>query len=75
MCRSIQRLHRTPDEPATKEEVRAAALQFGRKISGYRVPSKQNTDVFERAVDDVEAAIARMLGELPPRKALAQKME
>ena len=75
MCRSIQRLHRAPDEPATQEEVRAAALQFVRKVSGYRVPSKQNTDVFERAVDDVEAAIARMLGELPPRKPLAQKME
>ena len=75
MCRSIQRLHRTPDEPATPEEVRAAALQFVRKISGYRVPSKQNTDVFERAVDDVESAIAQMLTDLPPRRMVAPKAE
>ena len=75
MCRSIQRLHRTPDEPATPEEVRAAALQFVRKISGYRVPSKQNAEVFERAVDDVGAVIERMLHELPPRKQVAQKVE
>jgi hypothetical protein len=75
MCRSILRLHRTPDEPATPEEVHAAALQFVRKISGYRVPSKQSAEVFERAVDDVEAVIARMLNELPPRRSVARKAE
>lgn len=75
MCRSILRLHRTPDEPATPEEVRAAALQFVRKISGYRVPSKQSAEVFDRAVDDVEAVIARMLSDLPPRKAVTRKVE
>jgi hypothetical protein len=75
MCRSIQRLHRTPDEPATPEEVRAAALQFVRKISGYRAPSKQNTAVFDRAVSDVEAAVAKMLADLPPRRAVSPKVE
>ena len=75
MCRSIQRLHRTADEPATPEEVRAAALQFVRKISGYREPSKQTAGVFDRAVSDVEAAVAKLLADLPPRRTVAPKAE
>ena len=57
MCRSIVTLRR-PDEPATDEEVRAAALQFVRKISGYRKPSQRNEAAFEAAVDDI-AAVSR----------------
>ena len=58
MCRSIVTL-RQP-EPVTDEAVRAAALQFVRKVSGYRVPSRANQDVFERAVEDI-AATTRVL--------------
>jgi hypothetical protein len=50
MCRSIITLRR-PDRAATEEEVRAAALQFVRKVSGYRQPSRRNAEAFERAVD------------------------
>ncbi len=63
MCRSIKTLRRA-DEPATDEEIQAAALQFVRKVSGYRVPSKANTEVFEAAVADVTAASKRMLESL-----------
>lgn len=63
MCRSIKRL-RDPEEPATDEEVREAALQFVRKISGYRVPSKANTEAFDRAVDEVAGASRRLLEDL-----------
>lgn len=65
MCRSIQTLRR-PDGPATDEEVRAAALQFIRKVSGYRVPSAANRDAFETAVDEVTLASRRMLDSLRP---------
>jgi hypothetical protein len=65
MCRSIKTLRGT--EP-TEEEVRAAALQFVRKVSGYRAPSKANEAVFSAAVDEIEAAAERLLGGLiPPR--------
>lgn len=60
MCRSIQQL-RGADPPATDAEVRAAALQYVRKISGYRVPSKTNEAVFEEAVDDIAAVTRRLL--------------
>ncbi len=52
MCRSIKVL-RKPGEPATAEELNAAALQFVRKISGFQKPSKANTEAFEQAVADV----------------------
>jgi hypothetical protein len=63
MCRSIVTLRR-PDDLATEDEVRAAALQFVRKVSGYRAPSKKNAEVFDRAIDEVAAATSRLLGEL-----------
>jgi hypothetical protein len=63
MCRSIHTLHNF-DPPATEEEVRAAALQYVRKISGFTKPSRANAEAFERAVDAVTAASARLLGEL-----------
>ena len=63
MCRSIKTLRRA-DAPATDEEVRAAALQFVRKVSGYRVPSRRNTEAFDAAVDDVAEASRRLLDAL-----------
>jgi len=65
MCRSIQTLRR-PDGPASDEEVRAAALQFIRKVSGYRMPSAANREAFESAVDEVTLASRRMLDSLRP---------
>jgi hypothetical protein len=63
MCRNIQQL-RGAEPPATAAEVRDAALQFVRKVSGYRRPSASNAAVFDRAVDDVAAAVQRMLDDL-----------
>jgi hypothetical protein len=63
MCRSIHTLYNF-DPPATEEEVRDAALQYVRKISGFTKPSRANEEAFERAVDAVTAASARLLGEL-----------
>ncbi|MGE5596654.1 MAG: DUF2277 family protein [Hyphomicrobiales bacterium] len=60
MCRSIKTLRRR-DEPATEEEIEAAALQFVRKISGYRTPAKKNQEPFEAAVAEVTAASERLL--------------
>lgn len=59
MCRNIKKLRRA-DEPPSDEELRDAALQFIRKISGYRVPSQANATVFERAVTEVARASRRM---------------
>ncbi len=63
MCRSIKTLRR-PEGPASDEEVRAAALQFVRKVSGYRQPSRANTVAFEEAVDEVTGASRRLLDSL-----------
>jgi hypothetical protein len=63
MCRSIQPLYNF-EPPATDAEVRAAALQYVRKISGFTKPSRANAEAFERAVDAVAAASERLLGEL-----------
>jgi len=60
MCRSIKTLRR-PDEPATDEEIRAAALQFVRKVSGYRQPSRSNADAFNSAVEEIADASQRLL--------------
>jgi hypothetical protein len=66
MCRSIKTLHRH-DAPPTPDEIEAAALQFVRKISGYRAPSRANSDAFEAAVAEVTSASRRMLESLTPR--------
>jgi hypothetical protein len=70
MCRNIRTLHNF-DPPATEDEIRASALQYVRKISGSSKPSQANAEAFERAVDDVAAVSARLLGELvtnaPPK--------
>jgi hypothetical protein len=70
MCRSIKRL-RTYDEPATEQEFDEAALQFVRKISGFRKPAAVNEDVFNRAVDEISVISQRLLSELkvPARRA------
>jgi hypothetical protein len=65
MCRSIKTLRR-PEQTATDEEVRAAALQFVRKVSGYRTPSRANEEVFNSAVDEIASASARLLASLRP---------
>ncbi len=63
MCRSIHTLYNF-EPPATEDEVRAAALQYVRKISGFAKPSQANAEPFERAVDAVAAASAQLLAEL-----------
>jgi hypothetical protein len=63
MCRNIRTLYNF-DPPATEEEVRAAALQYVRKISGFTKPSRANAEAFERAVDAVARASTELLGEL-----------
>jgi hypothetical protein len=63
MCRSIHTLYNT-EPPVSQEEIRAAALQFVRKISGYRKPSKTNEQAFQAAVTEIEAASSRLLASL-----------
>jgi hypothetical protein len=67
MCRSIKQL-RSVQQPPTEAEIAAAALQFVRKVSGYRQPSRTNQAAFETAVAEVAAATHRLLVELgtPP---------
>lgn len=60
MCRSIKRL-REGTVPAGQEDIRAAALQYVRKVSGFREPSKRNAEAFDRAVDEVASASGRLL--------------
>jgi hypothetical protein len=70
MCRNIKTLHNFKP-PATDEEVRASALQFVRKLSGFTKPSKANEAIFEQAVEQVTQAAHELLGALvtnaPPR--------
>ena len=63
MCRNIKPLFNF-DPPVTSEEIRAASLQFVRKISGCNKPSKANEAAFQTAIDDVAAAAARLLASL-----------
>ena len=75
MCRSIKTL-RVLDEPAGPDDVRAAALQYVRKVSGYRHPSPANHAAFDAAVDEVAAASQRLLDAVtathPARRQIAQ---
>ncbi len=70
MCRNIHTLFHF-DPPATDEEVRAAAIQFVRKLSGFTKPSRANEEAFERAIDEVTSAARRLIDSLvtsgPPR--------
>ena len=65
MCRSIKVL-RDYEEPATDEDVEAAALQFVRKISGFRKPSRVNEAAFDRAVEEISASSRTLLDSLTP---------
>ncbi len=63
MCRNIRTLHNF-EPPATDEEIRASALQYVRKISGYTKPSQANAEAFDRAVDAVTQISTKLLQEL-----------
>lgn len=70
MCRNIRPLFNF-DPPVTEPEIRAASLQFVRKVSGFTAPSKANAAAFDRAVDEVAAVVQRLLDALetsaPPK--------
>ena len=66
MCRSIKTLRRR-DELAAEDEIRAAALQFVRKVSGFRKPSQANEEAFEAAVDEISDASRRLLETMTAR--------
>lgn len=70
MCRNIRTLFNF-EPPATDDEIRAASLQFVRKLSGFNAPSQANAVAFERAIDEVTAAATRLLASLettaPPK--------
>jgi hypothetical protein len=76
MCRSIQPLHNY-DPPTSEDEVRAAALQYVRKVSGMRAPARANQAAFERAVETMTAATAQLLESLvataPPHDRAAER--
>ena len=67
MCRNITTL-RGLEPPATDEEVRAAAVQYVRKVSGVGKPTAATQGAFDRAVEVIAAATAQVLAELPPRR-------
>jgi hypothetical protein len=75
MCRNIRPLYNF-EPPATEDEIRDASLQYVRKISGFNKPSQANTEAFDRAVDEVAAATARLLDHLvtsaPPKDRQAE---
>jgi len=70
MCRNIRTLYNF-DPPVTEEEIRAASLQFVRKISGFQKPSKANEAAFQQAIDEIAAVSGRLLRSLettaPPK--------
>ncbi|MDH4111617.1 MAG: DUF2277 domain-containing protein [Actinomycetota bacterium] len=65
MCRSIKTL-RSAEEPASGEDIRAAARQYVRKVSGYREPSRKNEEAFERAVAAIAEASKALLDDVSP---------
>ena len=64
MCRNIKTLFNF-DPPATDEEIRAASLQFVRKLSGFNAPSKMNEAAFDEAIDEVAAVARKLIDSLP----------
>jgi hypothetical protein len=64
MCRSIKTLRPPYAEAVTDQDMRAAALQYVRKISGFRTPAARNATAFDAAVEEIAAATARLLGSL-----------
>lgn len=75
MCRNIRTLHNF-EPPATEEEIRASAIQYVRKISGFSKPSKANEEAFNAAIEAVTAASTKLLAQLttaaPPRNREAE---
>jgi hypothetical protein len=71
MCRSIKRL-RGPDGPATEEEIREAALQYVRKVSGFREPSRRNEEAFRAAIEEVAASSRKLVEAVSPRPAASR---
>lgn len=67
MCRNIKTLREPYAEQVTGDDVRAAALQYVRKVSGFRAPAARNAEAFDRAVDSVAAATRQLLDELQVR--------
>ncbi|MEE6264063.1 DUF2277 domain-containing protein [Streptomyces sp. VTCC 41912] len=67
MCRSIKTLRPPATPEVSEEDIRAAALQYVRKVSGFRAPAAHNREVFEQAVDAVAAATQDLLGGLQVR--------
>ena len=67
MCRSIKTLRPPFAEEVTDHDVRAAALQYVRKVSGFRAPAARNAAAFDQAVEEIAAATARLLGALEVR--------
>ncbi len=78
MCRNIRTLYNF-EPPATEDEVRSAAVQYVRKISGFTKPSQANAEAFERAVDEVAEISARLLDQLvtsaPPKDREVEAMK
>ena len=72
MCRSIHTLYNI-DPPVSEEEIRAASLQFVRKISGFRKPSKNNQAAFNQAVDEIAALSTRLLSTLETSAPLRER--
>ena len=72
MCRSIKTLRPPYAEQVTDDDVRAAALQYVRKISGFRAPAARNAAAFEAAVEEVAATTARLLAALEVRPGVAK---
>jgi hypothetical protein len=72
MCRSIKTLFHT-DPPPTEAEIYAASLQFVRKVSGYRQPSKANQEAFEQAVQEIAIATQRLMGNLETSTPIRQR--
>jgi len=67
MCRSIKPL-RMPDRSATEQEITEAALQYVRKVSGYRKPSRLNQDAFDAAVQEIALSTQKLLAELSMKR-------
>ena len=73
MCRSIKTLRPPFAEEVTDHDVRAAALQYVRKVSGFRAPAARNAAAFDPAVEEIAAATARLLGALEVRPATVRE--
>jgi hypothetical protein len=74
MCRSIKTLRPPYADEVTDDDVRAAALQYVRKISGFRAPAARNAAAFDQAVEEIATVTARLLGALEVRPAVVREV-